>query len=558
MTDIHIKGDAIIIPKSLGITVLSFWGNFEGWRRAQKDGTIIMEFTPANKASIEELFPNDTIIDDTKIADKFDIGLEASPWGVGEGLENRVLGAGKDDERDGRPDLWLHQRAAVEKFADLPAFALFMDMGTGKTRVLIEIAAKHYRENRIDGVFVVTFKTVHEQWIEEQLPEHFPKSIEWTGHAWNKKLPVWDKAKGMKWFTMNIDAIRTPKGYEAAMKFMKSGRMMMVIDESHLIKSASAKRSKIAVALGKLAPYRAILTGTPIAKNLIDEWAQFKFLDESILEHRYMTSFRREYCIMGGYDHREVIGYRSLDKFKAKVAPYAIRIDKSQIIDIPKLYEEYPFKMSDEQRAHVRNYKELCLTMIDSGEISSTTAAAAALARIQQITCGYLQMDNGDIEVFDKNPRLDALMDVISLNEGKIAIWCRFRKDIELIKERLGDKARTFYGGTSDKDRTAAKEAFLEAGSGVDYLILNPAAGGVGLNLQGECRTNVYYSNSFNAIDRWQSEDRTHRIGTTGAVSYIDLVCKGSIDASILRNLEKKQTISNMALSDIKVILDEL
>ena len=137
-------------------------------------------------------------------------------------------------------------------------------------------------------------------------------------------------------------------------------------------------------------------------------------------------------------------------------------------------------------------------------------------------------------------------------------MWARFIRDIESIKAVLKDDCVTYYGATSDKDRALAIEQFLSEEEGSPrYFISNPAAGGMGLNLQGQCRRAIYYSNSDNSIERWQSEDRIHRIGVQGGVVYTDLIAVGSTDAKMLNSLRHKKAISDMALGDIRAWMEE-
>ena len=128
---------------------------------------------------------------------------------------------------------------------------------------------------------------------------------------------------------------------------------------------------------------------------------------------------------------------------------------------------------------------------------------------------------------------------------------------MEEIAKKLGAEAVTYYGKTSTDERQRSVAAFLDASGPVKYFVSNPSAGGTGLNLQGECRTVIYYSNSFASLDRWQSEDRTHRIGTNHTVTYFDLVCAGSPDRRILANLRAKKSVSDLALGDIKEMLSD-
>ena len=213
--------------------------------------------------------------------------------------------------------------------------------------------------------------------------------------------------------------------------------------------------------------------------------------------------------------------------------------------------------MSDVQRQHYKNMKTMFATQLDNGDIVSVKIAATCLMRLQQITCGVLPpAQEGGSLTFLPNPRMDALKDLLEQRQGKAVIWARFNHDIEAIVDELGDEAAAYYGATSGADRQKAIANFLDPNSKVKYFVSNPSAGGTGLNLQGGgCRTVIYYSNSFSSLDRWQSEDRTHRIGMKGTVTYFDLICSGSPDRKILANLRAKKNISDLALGTVKEII---
>jgi hypothetical protein len=203
--------------------------------------------------------------------------------------------------------------------------------------------------------------------------------------------------------------------------------------------------------------------------------------------------------------------------------------------------------------------KQNFIAELDSGEEMTVTHVATQMMRLQQITCGTFIDDDGVEHTLKENPRLERLIDAIDQRTGKMMIWARYQADIRRIMERLPPgRAVSYYGATTDKQRVTAKLEFLDPTSDIDWFVSNPQAGGVGLDgFQDVCSSAFYYSNSFNAIDRWQSEDRIHRDGQTLPVSYFDLVCKNSVDRRLLANLRQKKSLSDLVLDDIRRILME-
>ena len=454
-----------------------------------------------------------------------------------------------------------HQNSALDKARTKSTFALFMEQGTGKTKVAIDRAGELYCSGRITGVLVVAKKGVHRQWIESQLPEHI--GCDWKGHYWeapNVRPASSDTGCGLQWFAINFDGAKTPKGKAACLEFadLHKGKLLIIADETQEIKNARSARHKAMEELkaASASPYRMALTGTPIAKDLTDEWAQLKWLNESILGQRYITAFRNEYCLMGGYEGRVVVGHKNIERFRERVDPFTFRATKDDLGILPKAYRKWAFSLLPAQKQAIAEIKQDLRLKLQSGDISTVANAAVAMTKVQQVSNGFFVDEDGAHHMVippARNPRLLALEECLDAYEGKTIIWARFRADIKMIAEMLGSAGTSFveyHGGTPDKERAAAVESFLDP-AGARIFLSNPQAGGTGLNLQGGCNHAIYYSNGFNAIDRWQSEDRIHRIGTNGVVAYTDLVCKGAIDHQILSNLKRKKGISDLALGDI-------
>lgn len=448
-----------------------------------------------------------------------------------------------------------------ERFKDLPAWAIFSTQGSGKTKVAFDIISHRFMKGSVTGVIVLSSpKGVHSQWINEQLPKHLWEGIEAQHLIWEGKKPSqWfgNPSSQLQIVSGNIDMLRG-KGYSLLEQFARQHRerLLILVDESDSIKNMNSARSKGLRKLAEVTRQRAIMTGTPIAKDLTDEFSQFYFLDPDILGHKYLTSFRAQYCIMGGFENRAVVGHKNLEQFKKLTAPYIFRATKEDLNLPPKVYDEVVFDLTKEQRRLIKEIRETFYASLESGEVSSVSSGAVALLRIQQISNGFVAVDDGPISFID-NPRLEALRALRKDISGPVVIWCRFKADVELLKQEFGANAATYYGETIPAERVAAKEAFIRGD--VRELIATPGAAGKGVDgLQRVCSDAIYYSNSFNAIDRWQSEDRTDRIGGQGTASYFDLIGRGSADRGILRNLKHKKSISELALSDLKQMMDEI
>lgn len=555
-----------------GSSLSQFLLGLEGRKQWSGANELRFETTEANLRLFRAFWPDAETKDQRALANSIEDGLGSIVMGSdGENyLRTQKRAPLPKIEPNFRVAPYPFQLRAYEQFREAPVFAMFGEQGTGKSKTIIDIICYRWKAQLLTGVVIFAPKGVHTQWVEELFPEHMWKDVPYWAEAWNGRRwtsrEKWKPARELQILTANHDMVKSARSRSMLWPFVQlhadtgSGRTLAVgVDESQAIKNASARRSDEIRKFGLQAQQRFIMTGTPIAKDLTDEWSQFKFLDERIIGQKYKTAFQAQYCIIGGFDGRTVTGHRNIEGFNRLVAPYIFRVTKADELDLPpKVYANEVFELTDEQKRHMKNLKESFLTQLDNGEITSVLNAASMLVRVQQITCGYIVDDTGAFTMLEVNPRLDALEHVAEHREGKKIIWCRFNRDVELLKARYGKRAVTYYGPTSHNDRELAKRSFLDPDSDIEFFIGSPAAAGTGLNLQGACRTAIYYSNSFNAIDRWQSEDRIHRIGTTGTVTYFDLIARGSFDRKILANLRAKKSLSDLVLDDVRRIWNEL
>jgi hypothetical protein len=222
--------------------------------------------------------------------------------------------------------LFEHQRKALDLSWNRTSFALLLEMGLGKSAILIATAGRLSLTGRVTGLLVFSPKGVHKQWAYEQLAAHADKNIYGKCGVWNgSKILEHQLGSGpLEVLCMNIDAARTTKGKAAAEFFLRNHykKSIMAVDESHDIKTYSSSRTKAVIELGRLATYRRILTGTPLTNNIVDAYSQFNFLDERITGHIYITTFKAEYCIFSKDRPGEVVGSKNIEKFYLKISPH--------------------------------------------------------------------------------------------------------------------------------------------------------------------------------------------------------------------------------------------
>ena len=241
-----------------------------------------------------------------------------------------------------------HQLAALEKSWNKKEYGYFMEMGTGKTKVLIDNMSMLYDKGKIDGALIVAPKGVYTNWLSQEIPIHLvkhikPKMVLWTATSSKKKeqeyATLFKPDYDLHILIMNVEAFSTKKGVEFAYKFLRTHKTLMTIDESTTIKNPSAKRTKSILMLGKQAKYRRILTGSPVTKSPLDLYSQCAFLNEELLGHASYYSFRNRYAQMidrnfGGRRVQIVGSYQRLDELEEILKEFSYRVQKKDCLPI--------------------------------------------------------------------------------------------------------------------------------------------------------------------------------------------------------------------------------
>ena len=462
---------------------------------------------------------------------------------------------------------FAHQLKALEMSWDKKVFAYFMEMGTGKSKVLIDNIAMLYDKGRINGALIIAPKGVYKTWTDEQIPDHMPDHVEkevvlWESTAGKKKeeelQKLYKSSDDLHILVMNVEALSTKKGKIFAAKFLSCHESMMAIDESTTIKNPTAIRTKSILDLGKDVKYKRILTGSPVTKSPLDLFTQCFFLDPWLLDQQSYYSFKTRYAItkqinVSGRTIQIVSGYKNLGELSNQLKPFSFRCLKDDCLDLPaKTFMKRIIQLTDEQQKVYDQMKKLALAELN-GKLTTTVNAITQIMRLQQITCGSFKSDDGTIQKL-KNNRLSELMNVLSEMEGKAVIWAHWREDIhtilEAIKKEYGDNSIvTYFGDTSTDDRQKAIKSIQDPDSPVRFVVGTPQTGGYGITLTG-ASTMIYYSNGYDLEKRQQSEARIDRIGQTKNMTYIDIIAEKTIDEKIVTALRNKVNIATQVMGE--------
>ena len=465
---------------------------------------------------------------------------------------------------------YAHQITALKKSWNKENYAYFMEMGTGKSKVLIDNMSMLYDNGKINGALILAPKGVYRNWQRQEIPTHLPNHIEdftvaWTPTPNKLEKELLDsilkdpKDLTLDIFLMNIEALHTTKGARFAERFLNGHRALVVIDESTTIKNPKAIRTKNALKLSTLAKYRRILTGSPVTRDPIDLYSQCEFLDPAILGHASYYSFKNRYTVqvrtnVGTHTFNKVVGYKNLGELSGLLDPYSYRVLKEDCLDLPeKIYTKRQVDLTDEQKKAYREMKEYALTLFEDGSVLSASTVMTQLLRLHQISCGHLITESGETKIF-KNNRITELMDILEEVDGKVIIWANYRQDIRTIYDTISKKygketVATYYGDTPDEERQGIVQKFQDKDSSLRYFVGNQQTAGYGLTLTA-AKTVVYYSNNYDLEKRIQSEDRAHRIGQKSNVTYIDLIAEKTVDERIVKALRNKINIASKVLGE--------
>ena len=461
---------------------------------------------------------------------------------------------------------YAHQLKALEMSWYKENFAYFMEMGTGKTKVLIDNMSMLYDKGKIDGALIIAPKGVVKTWYEQELPAHLPDHIDNVSILWQSNITkkqqeklnsVLKTGEDLHILVMNVEALSTTKGVEFALKFINCHNTMMAIDESTTIKNPGAKRTKNIIKLGEKAKYRRIMTGSPVTKNPLDLYSQCEFLDPYLLDFTSYYAFRNRYAEMKtlhvrGRSIQVVKKFVNLGELSETLKNFSYRVLKEDCLDLPpKNWIKRHISLTPDQFKVYDQMKRQAVAHLN-GKASSTMTVLTQLMRLQQITCGHFVANDGSTQEIKSN-RINELMDVLSEIEGKVIIWGHWQKDITNIIKAIVDEygpgsVVDYYGLTPQEDRQDNIRQF-QNNPECRFIVGTPQTGGYGITLT-QANTVVYFSNGYDLEKRLQSEDRAHRIGQKKNVTYVDIICEDTVDEKIVKALRDKINIASQVLGE--------
>ncbi|MCG8514581.1 MAG: DEAD/DEAH box helicase [Halanaerobiales bacterium] len=427
--------------------------------------------------------------------------------------------------------LYDHQIKAVEKIKKIKVGALYMEMGTGKTRTALELIKKRYNKNKIDHILWLCPCSVKET-LKRELIKHV--------------------AGELSMFTIcGIETLSSSiKTNFKLLNLVEKKKVHIIVDESNLVKNHRAKRTINIERLAGKCTYKLILNGTPISKCEKDLFSQWYILDWRILGYQSFWSFAANHL---EYDERirgKIRRCLNTDYLVRKIAPYTYQIKKEECLELPpKTYSTEYYGLSNEQQKHYKYVADKLLFELDELQPETIYRLFSGLQNVIsgfRVTVGKHLKKTAFFDTPLKNPRIQLLLDLIKKTDHKMIIFCKFTQEIKdiikVLNYKYGEKsAMPFYGEINLKQRQENIDAFYKK-TKTRFLVANKTCAGYGLNLQF-CNYIIYYSNDWNYATRSQSEDRVHRIGQKNNVHIIDICADNSLDERILSCLWKKENL---------------
>lgn len=472
-----------------------------------------------------------------------------------------------------------HQLLGVEKLVSNQYFALFDEMGSGKTKQVIDAACLLFEARVIDTVVVIAPSAVRQVWLDRndgEIQKHCFSP--WLSYEFHRsglvKISSSEHTSGRLAFVVtNYEYLRREENYTELLRLLKSRKFLLVLDEGAFVKNSKAQQTKSCFEVRKKAARVVLLNGSPYANTIMDLYSQIRMLHPSILDCPNQYIFRNRYCKLGGYMNKQIVGVINKDDLDRRIQPFVLRRLKKDCIDLPdKIYNVLPVPLSKKTWELYTQMRDDMVAWLDQDTPSIAAQAIVKTVRLAQLASGWLggvgSPEDGPVEV--GNEKIEAFMGWLDVKieedpNFRVVVWCRFYAEQEALARRLASaRITTFriYGGQNKAEREHGVSQFMSSIPGPQVMVGNPQAGGFGLNFIVANHV-VYMSNDYALLPRMQSEDRCHRQGQTKNVYYLDIVATGpngqkTINHATIAALRRKEDMAAWTVNKWRqMLLDE-
>lgn len=435
-------------------------------------------------------------------------------------------------------------------------FGLLFEMGCGKSITSVAIAGRRYERGEIKKVLIAAPTSVLPVWEREFEVATIKYQIKILEGTSQKKIQA---LKGLNGEGLQIAVINYESTWRLLDELITWGPDMVIADESQRIKSPSAQQSKAMHKLGKSAKYKLILSGTPVQNAPLDFFSQYKLLDEKIFGTSYYA-FKTRYAVMGGYGNHQIVGYNNLDELVRKAHSIALRVTKDEALDLPETMDEFRYCELDSKAKKIyEQIRDDSIAELEAGEVTARNVLTKLL-RLQQITGGYLKLDDG-VEKQISDSKLLVLEEIVEdvVDSGKkVVIFARFVSEIKAILKMVEKKKidyRWIAGEVPIEERGEQVRVFQED-KNCKVFVAQIQTAGLGITLHA-ADTAVFYSVDFNYANYSQARARIHRIGQKNSCTYIHLLAKGTVDEKVMKALQKKEDMAKMVVDNWRMYFEK-
>jgi len=483
--------------------------------------------------------------------------------------------------------LWNHQRVGVDHLLANPHFALFDEVGVGKSAQVVTAACELHRAGAVDAVIVVCPAFVRSVWasqdplLGEWVKWHDPSiKMEMQEYASYSPRLRQQQPPGLQVVVTNYEFLRVcerdskPPVFthlRPLVEWAITRKTLLILDEAWALSNSRAKQSRAIYLLRQACQRVIVLNGTPGTPEAL--FPQFQILDPKILDVANFFHFRAKYCVMGGFMNKKIIGYQNMADFKARTAPFALRREAKDCLDLPPVLPP----LTIEARLAPRTWgiytqmRDELLAYLDGGEVTVAAQAGVRTMRLAQILAGFVGGVEEATDLFTPGvpassireigrEKLDAVIDFLSATEpAKMVIWSRFRAEAARMGREFKAAGHDTYMLVGQQDPAQRKDALIAFAPGSPLtspamLVGHPAAGGAGINLSGASLA-IYATNGFSLKDRLQSEGRLNRPGQTRPVRFCDVIAVGpkgqkTLDHAVVDVLRNKKDVSDWTVAN--------
>lgn len=449
-------------------------------------------------------------------------------------------------------DSWGHQLSAYH-FADChPACLLSMWMGTGKSKVAVDLVTNKFAKKTLILCPVAVLGVWRREFRKFSATGIVPLVLDkksWGGARKKKEvekhLELCEARNEPAVIVVNYDTAKAKTFRDVT---LKNHWDICILDESHVIKTHNSQVSKYAYDLAKISDFRLCLTGTPMPHSPLDLFGQFRFLDAGIFGTSFFD-FRSKYAVTSQMFPSKVLKYINQEELSEKMGLITYQVDQS-VLDLPEvIHSEITGEIGKKTRQAYDDLETEMITYIENGGVITAPNSLVKLLRLQQITSGYC-VDAKDELVELGNEKIKLLEEILDgvPEMEPVVVFCRFRQDLKNV-QKLAAKLKRNYGEISGSRKDLTEDSTMP--EGIQVMGVQISSGGVGIDLT-RASYGVYYSVGYSLGDYDQSIARIHRPGQKKTTFFYHLVMENTVDEAVYRALDKRRDLVDGVLERLR------